>query len=102
MPILEPIITETGGLRATWAEVDLARLKANMVAIRQRVAPAQVMLVVKANAYGHGLVEVTRTLAPLADCIGVAVLEEGVLLRQLGITAPILVLGGIWGDQIPL
>ena len=102
MPILEPIIDSDGGLRATWAEVDLGRLKANMEAIRRRVAPAQVMLVVKANAYGHGLVEVTRALAPMADCIGVAVLEEGVLLRQLGITAPILVLGGIWGDQIPL
>jgi len=102
MSILEPIITEGSGLRATWAEVDLGRLRANMEAIRQRVTPAQVMLVVKANAYGHGLVEVTKALAPLADCIGVAVLEEGVLLRQLGITAPILVLGGIWGDQVPL
>lgn len=101
VPILEPIISD-GGLRATWAEVDLGRLKANLEAIRKRVAPSQVMLVVKANAYGHGLVEVTKALAPLVDCIGVAVLEEGVLLRKLGITAPILVLGGIWGDQVPL
>jgi len=102
VPILEPIITSGGGLRATWAEVDLGRLKANLESIRARVAPAQVMLVAKANAYGHGLVEVTRALAPLVDCIGVAVPEEGVLLRQLGIAAPILVLGGVWGDQVPL
>ena len=38
---------------------------------------------------------------PHADYIGVAVLEEGILLRELGVTAPILVLGGIWGDQLP-
>jgi alanine racemase len=40
-------------------------------------------------------------LAPQADYVGVAVLEEGIFLRQLGITAPILVMGGIWGDQVP-
>jgi alanine racemase len=101
LPILDPIISSNGGLRATWVEVDLARLAANLQAIRRHVAPAQVMLVVKANAYGHGLVEVARALAPLADCIGVAVLEEGILLRELGIQSPILVLGGIWGDQVP-
>lgn len=101
MPILEPTLSEDS-LRATWAEVDLHQLQVNLATLRAAVAPAQVMLVVKANAYGHGLVEVARALAPLADCVGVAVLEEGVLLRQLGITAPILVLGGIWGDQIPL
>ncbi len=100
MPILEPTISDDS-LRATWAEVDLTQLKANLAAIRARVAPAKVMLVVKANAYGHGLVEVTRALAHLADCVGVAMLEEGILLRNLGIAAPILVLGGIWGDQIP-
>ena len=50
----------------------LDRLKDNLAAIRGHVAPAQVMLVVKANAYGHGLAEVTRALAPLVDCIGVA------------------------------
>ena len=60
------------------------------------------MPIVKANAYGHGLAEVAGFLAPLVDYIGVAVLEEGIYLRQLGIQTPILVLGGIWGDQIPL
>jgi alanine racemase len=59
------------------------------------------MIVVKANAYGHGLAEVAKHLAPLADYIGVAVLEEGIFLRDLGVKAPILVLGGIWGDQVP-
>jgi alanine racemase len=56
----------------------------------------------KANAYGHGLVEVARFLASLgADYLGVAVLEEALLLREEGIRLPILVCGGIMGNQIP-
>jgi len=101
MPFLQPTITTNGGVRATWAEVNLIRLNHNLAAIRERVKPAKVMLVVKANAYGHGLVEVAEALAPQVDYIGVAVLEEGVLLRELGVTAPIIVLGGIWSNQIP-
>ena len=79
----------------------MTRLSQNLQTIRLLVAPAKVMIVVKANAYGHGLAEVAKHLSPLADYIGVAVLEEGILLRELGVIAPILVLGGIWGDQIP-
>jgi alanine racemase len=101
MQLNQPTITENGGVRATWAEVNLTRLSRNLAAIRQKVAPAKVMLVVKANAYGHGLAEVVTAIAPQADCVGVAVLEEGILLRELGVTAPIIVLGGIWSDQIP-
>ena len=100
MQIGQSVIATDGGVRATWAEVNLSRLESNLAAIRRRVAPAKVMLVVKANAYGHGLVEVSKALAGQADCVGVAVLEEGILLRRLGITGPIIVLGGIWGDQI--
>lgn len=94
------LIAAAGGVRATWAEVNLKRLEENLSEIRKRVAPAKVMLVVKANAYGHGLVPVSRALAAKTDYIGVAVLEEGILLRQLGIAAPIIVLGGIWNEQI--
>jgi alanine racemase len=100
MLINEDLIATDGGVRATWAEVNLPRLDRNLTAIKQRVGAAKVMLVVKANAYGHGLVEVSKALASKTDYVGVAVLEEGILLRKLGITAPILVLGGIWGDQI--
>ena len=74
-----PVITS-----ATWAEVNLPRLSQNLQAIRAQVAPAKVMIVVKANAYGHGLAEVARHLAPQADYIGVAVLEEGIFLRETG------------------
>jgi alanine racemase len=100
MQINEYVIAADRGVRATWAEVNLTRLEENLAAIRKKVAPAKVMLIVKANAYGHGLVEVSKALATKTDYVGVAVLEEGILLRQLGITAPIIVLGGIWGDQI--
>ncbi len=101
MQIHQPVITTTSGVRATWVEVNLTRLTHNLQAIRARVAPAKVMIIVKANAYGHGLAEVSKHLSSLCDYIGVAVLEEGILLRELGVSAPILVLGGIWGDQLP-
>ena len=101
MQIHQPVITTNGGIRATWVEVNLTRLSRNLQAIRTHVAPAKVMIVVKANAYGHGLAEVSKHLSSQADYIGVAVLEEGIFLRELGVTAPILVLGGIWGDQVP-
>ncbi|MBI4731781.1 MAG: alanine racemase [Chloroflexi bacterium] len=101
MSIHQPVIAANGGVRATWAEVNLARLRQNLEAIRSHVFPAKVMIVVKANAYGHGLAAVAKHLAPHVDYLGVAVLEEGIFLRELGIQTPILVLGGIWGEQVP-
>lgn len=101
MRINHPTIAEKESLRSTYVEIDLTQLSRNLEAIRTRVTPAKVMIVVKANAYGHGLSEVACHLAAQADYIGVAVLEEGILLRQLGVDKPILVMGGIWGDQIP-
>ena len=60
------------------------------------------MPILKANAYGHGLEAVARALAPLADAFGVALVEEGIALRRLGIQNPMLVFGGVWTRQIPL
>jgi alanine racemase len=102
MSINEPVISSNEGIRATWAEINLTRLRQNLDAIRKHVHPARVMIVVKANAYGHGLAAVSQYLAPYVDYLGVAVLEEGIHLRELGIKTPILVLGGIWGEQVPL
>ena len=100
--VIHPTISSDQVVRPTVVEVNLGRLAENFRAIRQHVAPARVMPILKANAYGHGLVEVARLMQELgADCIGVAVLEEGILLRERGITAPILVLGGILGNQAP-
>jgi alanine racemase len=92
----------TDGLRPTRLEVDLARLRQNYRTIARHVAPAQVMPVLKANAYGHGLVAVARMLEeerPFA--VAVAYLEEAVRLREAGVRLPVLVLGGIVGAQIP-
>jgi alanine racemase len=90
-------------LRPTVVEVSLARLAANFRAIEAAVAPAAVMPIVKANAYGHGLVAVARHLVGLgARSLGVAFLEEAVALREAGVTVPILVMGGIFGDQVPV
>jgi len=101
--INQPTITNNGVVRPTNVEVNLDRLAGNFRAIRQKVAPAVVMPILKANAYGHGMVEVARHMVALgADYLGVAVLEEGILLREQGIRAPILVLGGILGNQVPL
>lgn len=88
-------------MRPTYVEVDLARLKRNLEAIRARVAPAKVLAMVKANAYGHGVDGVAPHLAPHADYLGVALVEEGVHLRGLGIQKPILVMGGALADQLP-
>jgi alanine racemase len=97
----EPTIA-TDELRPTFLEVDLDRLAANYRVIAAHVAPARVMPILKANAYGHGLCEVGRLLDRLgAPYVGVAYLEEGLRLRQHGVRLPILVMGGILGEQIP-
>lgn len=101
--INEPTISEQEIVRPTYVEVDLARLTDNYRAIVIATQPASVMPILKANAYGHGLVPVARHLASLgAPYFGVAFLEEAIMLRQAGIETPILVLGGIIGNQIPL
>jgi len=82
-------------MRATWAEVDLGRLRHNVGMLRGRLAPgAGLMAVVKADAYGHGAVPAARAaLEAGAVALGVAILEEGQALRRAGVTAPILVMG---------
>jgi alanine racemase len=88
-------------LRPTWLEVNLTQLRRNLETIRTHVAPAKVMPMVKANAYGHGVDGVALYIEPYADYLGVAILEEGIHLRKLGITKPILVAGGTLPEQVP-
>jgi len=98
-----PTISTAAALRPTYVQVDLERISQNFRAIQQHVGEAVVMPILKANAYGHGLVRVGHHLEELgAKMIGVAYLEEGILLREAGVTIPILVLGGILGSQAPL
>ncbi|HET6670229.1 MAG TPA: alanine racemase [Pyrinomonadaceae bacterium] len=87
--------------RPTWAEIDLDALAANFHLIKRHVGAAiNVMAVVKANAYGHGAVACAQRLAAEgADWFGVALPEEGIELRESGISQPILCLGGFWEGQ---
>ncbi len=81
--------------KRTWAEVDLDAIAHNIKEIRRITNPnSQIMAVVKADAYGHGFLEVTRTLLENgADRLAVAVLQEGKQLRSRGVSVPILILG---------
>lgn len=86
--------------RPTRIVVDLDALTHNLRNIRAHVG-VPVMGIVKANAYGHGLVRVARHLeAQGVDQLGVAFVEEGVALRKAGVALPVLVLGGIFGPQV--
>jgi alanine racemase len=80
-------------MRPAWAEVDLDALAHNVAVLARRAAPAALCAVVKADAYGHGAVQVARTaLASGASGLAVAVVDEGLELRAQGVRAPILVL----------
>lgn len=83
--------------RDTWAEVDLDAIRENVTAFRHHLhKETKVMAVVKANAYGHGAVEVASVaLEAGADYLAVALLDEAIQLRMAGITAPILVMGWV-------
>jgi len=78
-----------------WAEIDLNAIAHNVRELRQITRPeARLMAVVKANGYGHGAVEVSRcALQNGASILGVARIEEGILIRKAGISVPILVFG---------
>jgi alanine racemase len=77
--------------------VDLAALRHNYLQLRRRLSPgAKLLAVVKADAYGHGLVPAARTLAAAgAEYLGVASLDEGLALREAGLELPILLLMGV-------
>jgi len=87
--------------RPVWAEIDLAAIVNNLNELRRVTRPpAGMMAVVKANAYGHGAVPVSKTvLANGADCLGVAIFNEARELREAGIRAPILILGYTPAEQ---
>lgn len=89
--------------RPTIAEIDLDAIAWNFRQIRKLVGPdVKICPAVKADAYGHGAIPVSRTvLAEGADMLGVALLEEGIELREAGINAPVLIFGCLFEDQIP-
>lgn len=80
--------------RGTQAVIDLSALRHNLAVVRERVGQSQVMAVVKADAYGHGIERVAAALAE-ADGFGVAIIEEAIQLRDAGVTQPIVLLEGV-------
>ena len=76
-----------------WAEIDRAALHHNAGVARERIGSAEMLAVVKANAYGHGLVGVAETLANDVKYFGVANLEEALALRAAGLKHPVIILG---------
>lgn len=87
-----------------WAQIDLGALSHNVTQLKNFLSPTtELMAVVKADAYGHGAVEVARTVLEAgASRLAIATAEEGIRLRKAGITAPILVLGAInHPEEIP-
>lgn len=88
-------MTKYIGYRPTWAEINLNNLEYNFKQIKKLLAPqTKLMVTVKADAYGHGLIQVAKKLQSLGvDYLGVASIDEGIKLRQANINLPILVLG---------
>jgi alanine racemase len=86
-----------------WIEVDVEALKHNYEVVRQKIGPEVKMLgVVKADAYGHGAVQVSRLWEEMGiDMLGVTTVAEGKQLRQAGITVPILVFRPFLPEEIP-
>jgi alanine racemase len=87
----------------TWAEIDLGAVRHNVRALKRRARGAHLMAVVKADAYGHGSVPISRAaLEAGANFLAVVTVEEGAELRRAGITVPILVFTDLLPEKLPL
>jgi alanine racemase len=86
----------------TWLEIDLDLLDRNLERIQERVGPGVgILLTVKADAYGHGAVQVASAAASRVRMFGVATVDEALELREAGITSDILILSPILETEIP-
>jgi len=87
---------------STWVEVDLDRFAFNLRSVRERIgAERGILLVVKADAYGHGAVEIAAAAENEGVALlGVATLHEGIQLRQAGVSLPIVVLSPLLSTEI--
>ncbi len=89
------------GLRPTWVEVDLKILESNYRVIRGFLPrEVRIIAVIKAHGYGHGVIPVAQVLEKAGvDAFAVAILEEALVLRNVGIHSPIILLNGFWEGQ---
>jgi len=85
-------------LRAATAEIDLSALTTNFQIIKQLAPTSQILAVLKANAYGHGLARIAEAL-PQADAFGVARIDEALALRANGVTQAIVLLEGFFSED---
>ena len=80
-----PIISVDKIVRPTRVEVNLKSLKENYLSVKKHIGPVKIMPILKANAYGHGLVKIAQFYQEMeVDYLGVALVEEGILLRKFG------------------
>lgn len=84
--------------RPTYMTIDIGALNHNLERVHEFAPGRLVIAMVKANAYGHGIVRVAKALAK-ADALGVASLEEGIVLREAGITQPIVLMEGLFSPE---
>ena len=85
------------------AEVNLGAISRNCATLKEAAGGVTLCAVVKANAYGHGMLPVAEAaLSGGADWLGVAATSEGLLLRDLGMTSPVLVMGAIERQDVPI
>ena len=90
-------------MESRYGIINFDALAYNFSAIKSKVGSSKIMAIVKANGYGHGIVECAQFLQTQGvNYFGVAFIEEAIQLRNAGITIPILVLGGVDAEQIPL
>lgn len=85
--------------RSAWLEIDFDALTHNLSVVRQYSVDAKIIAVIKANAYGHGMLAVARHLQDKVDALAVACVEEALVLRAKGIDAIIVVLQGFQNQQ---
>src|SRR5882724_6585074 len=88
--------------RRCWVEVDGSALRQNYKILRRLIPRSTLLMaVVKANAYGHGLVPMAQELALIGtNWLGVANVSEGVILREAGVTLPILLLSATLQEEM--
>src|SRR5690242_946731 len=97
---MPPRARSDAAVRPTRAEIDLGAIRHNVAAVRAHVG-TRLWAVVKADAYGHGAAAVAPAMtAAGADGFCVALVEEGLELRAAGVTAPVLVMSGIYRDGL--
>ncbi len=79
-------------IRPVWAEVNLDQLRENVRNVKEKIHGKKITAIVKADAYGHGACQVALAIESQVDCFGVAIIDEAISLRKIGIKKPIMVL----------